>query len=567
MITITILKGLKLNQFALRVPLEILLVFAIALAVTLRILNLNNHEFWYDEVLSLLLFGGQKTAYETPGDVPVLLSSYTSLLTLPIETGLSDIVETLKQVLKGIAGGEPHPPLFFLSQHLWLRLFGNAVAQVRSLGALLSCIAIFSAYGLGRDVLGHRGGLIFAALLATNSFYLFHSLNVRMYGPLVLWVVLSGWSLVRLIRQNTVEANVTHQKQILWSCLLVGSITSGLLTFYFFAYWVMALGVLVLYLDRQRWFQYGVVFGIAVSLTVPWAWWGVRQQARNADLDRFAESIGFVEALSRHLRDALEAVGIQLLSGGFSTNIPQGAAVAIGMIAVAMLLICCISLWRPDEYQTLGIVLILGILPLALALGVDIVTGKFTLGWGYGRSIIFILPGCLLLLAAGLEQATGNWQKPLIAILLATYVGVSVGDFNLRDRHMFHTVDGLIQQSVETPTLIVMNSKAWGHVLRLAYYVNPDARVSLLAEKPEALATTLEQTLTNTPSTYERILWLNPERPVWGEPETESERQQFDQAVQQVLQAHYNLFSTESLKGTMDLDRFTLSLYTQSPTT
>jgi uncharacterized membrane protein len=564
---ITILKGLKLNKFELQVPLEILLVFAIALAVTIRILNLGNHEFWYDEVLSLLLFGGQKAAYDPPGDVPVILSSYTSLLKLPVETSLGDTIDTLKQVLRGIAGGEPHPPLFFLSQHLWLRLFGNAVAQVRSLGVLLSCIAIFCAYGLGRDVLGHRGGLIFAALLATNSFYLFHSLNLRMYGPLVLWVVLSGWALVHLIRQSTAEANATHQQWLIWSCLLIGSVTAGLLTFYFFAYWVVALGVLVLYLDRQRWFQHGVVLGIGVSLTVPWALWGVRQQARNADLDRFAESIGFVEALLRHFRDALEAIGIQLLSGGFSTSIPQGSAVVIGIVAVGMLLTCGIGLWRQGEYQTLGTALILGALPLALALGVDIVTGKFTLGWGYGRSIIFVLPGCLLLLAAWLERLANAWQKPLTALLLAVYVGVSVGDFNLRDRQMFHAVDQLIQQNAETPTLVVMNSKAWGHVLRLAYYVNPDAPVSLLAEKPEQLAATLEKTLADTASTYERILWLNPDRPVWNEPETEAEKQRFDQAVLQVLQARYELINTESLTGTMDLDRFTFSLYTQSPAT
>ncbi len=49
-----------------------------------------------------------------------------------------------------------------------------------------------SAYGLGRVVLGHRGGLLLAALLGINPFYLFHSLNLRMYAPLVLWATLSA---------------------------------------------------------------------------------------------------------------------------------------------------------------------------------------------------------------------------------------------------------------------------------------------------------------------------------------------------------------------------------------
>jgi uncharacterized membrane protein len=563
----TVLKGLRLGKFELHISLENLLVFAIALAVALRVLNLNTHEFWYDEVLSLLLFSGQKAAYETPGDVPVALSSYAPLLNLPVENSLGEILETAKQVLKGIAGGEPHPPLFFLSQHLWLRLFGNAVAQVRSLGILLSCVAIFSAYGLGRVVLGHRGGLILAALLATNSFYLFHSLNLRMYGPLVLWVVLSGWALISLIHLKAAGTNASQQQQVIWSCLLAGSVTAGLLTFYLFAYWVVALGVLILYLDRQRWFQYATALAVGIFLTVPWAVWGTRQQARNADLDRFSESIGFIEALVRHVRDVVEAVGIQLLSGSWSTSIPHTATVFIGITAVAILLACSVGLWKQGERHTLGIALILGILPLALALGVDVATGKFTLGWGYGRSIIFVLPGCLLLLAAWLERAAGSWQKPAIAVLLAAYISTSIGDFSLRDRQMFHTVNDLIQQDAATPTLIVMNSKAWGHVLRLAYYVGPNASVSLLAAKPAELATALNETLNATASAYERILWLNPERAVWGEPKTEAEKQQLDQAVQQVLQNYYRSGDTEFLTGTMDLDQFKLTSYTRSPAT
>ena len=193
-----------------RFSLEALLMGAIAFGVFWRFVNLGSREFWYDEVLSLILFTGQKIAYSNPSEnAPVLLADLQQLLSLPPESGIGNVFSTIANMLRGIAGGEPHPPLFFLSQHFWLRLFGNSEAATRSLGAIESVAAIASAYGLGRVVLGHRGGLILAALLAVNPFYLFHSLNLRMYGPLVLWTILSAWALLEVIKlQAPVEQEV-----------------------------------------------------------------------------------------------------------------------------------------------------------------------------------------------------------------------------------------------------------------------------------------------------------------------------------------------------------------------
>ena len=43
--------------------INIILLAAIASAVLLRVINLGSREFWYDEVLSLLLSTGQKAQY------------------------------------------------------------------------------------------------------------------------------------------------------------------------------------------------------------------------------------------------------------------------------------------------------------------------------------------------------------------------------------------------------------------------------------------------------------------------------------------------------------------------
>ena len=53
-------KDLVSPKFFGRFSLEWLLLSAIALAVLLRILNLGSREFWYDEVLSLLISTGKR---------------------------------------------------------------------------------------------------------------------------------------------------------------------------------------------------------------------------------------------------------------------------------------------------------------------------------------------------------------------------------------------------------------------------------------------------------------------------------------------------------------------------
>lgn len=540
--------------------MELLLIITIAIAVLLRILNLGSRELWYDEVLSLLLSTGQKAAYHTPEDSPVVLARYTSLLSLPAEFNARDVT-TVRDLLRGLLGGEPHPPLFFLGQHLWLR-FGNSEVAMRSLGALLSVAAIGSAYGLGRVLLGHRGGLFLAALLGINPFYLFHSLNIRMYGPLVLWTTLSAWALLHLVNQRDTQAAKSRRTQILWNSLVIGSVTVGLLTFYLFAYWVIALVALVLYLDRQRWWQHGLRLGAAVLLTIPWVLWGTLKQLRNADLKRFEASKEVGAIGLRHLQDVAQTLGTHLLVGDWVTSLSPTSAVIAGFVVIALLLACTISLWRQGENRALGVALLLGIFPLLLALGVDIATGKFTLGFGWGRTMIFILPGCLLLLALWVERAPQRWREPVAVGLLLLYLSISIGDFSLRHRWVFHPIADLIAQEPATPTLIAMNSKAWGHVLRLAYYIPPTASVMLLAQEPAKLASSLEKVLSDD-SQYSRLLWLDSANPVWSRLKTEIEMET-ERRIQQVLSARFQLTNTQQLSGTMDLDQFTINLYKKS---
>ena len=64
--------------------------------------------------------------------------------------------------------------------------------------------------------------------------------------------------------------------------------------------------------------------------------------------------------------------------------------------------------------------------------------------------------------------------------LLLFYLTVNITDFSWRSRWMFHRIADIIEQETAQPTLVAMNSSAWGHVLRLAYYLPSESPVMLL---------------------------------------------------------------------------------------
>ncbi|MGB5915138.1 MAG: glycosyltransferase family 39 protein [Phormidesmis sp.] len=549
---------------------DIVLLAFIGLGVGLRCLWVGKRELWYDEVLSVLLSSGQKNAYRLPDNVPFALSDLKPLLAIPPESGVAGTIETVKNVVKGSLG-DVHPPLFYLSEHGWMRLFGNGEAALRGLVLLTSLAALAMAYFLGRRVLGQRGGLIFTALLAMNPFFLAHSLNLRMYMGMVFWVLVSGWGWLALLESRATlradrSATLSRSAAGLLRCLVVLSITAGLMTQYLFAYWLFALAALALYLDRKRWFQHGLTLGAGVLLFAPWALWGVRQQARNRGdvLSQISVEGGPLQSALRHGKDLAQTVGDHLLLGQLTAGmLPvvddiKPTAVAVGCGVLGFWVVCVVGLYRRRQYRILMIGGLMGLFPLAVALGIDVVMGTYTLGFGWGRSTIAVLPGCVLLVAAWLDRGTGRWREGLTVGLLAIYLAVNVGDFGLRDRQIFHQVARSLPETDE-PTLVAMNTQAWGHVLRSIYYLDGEA-VDVLATKPAELPAALENAL--TAKAYSTVLWLNSDYPLWEAPKTDAEAAALNAQTEAVLSSRLMAAGpAQNLEGTMKLDHFALQVY------
>ena len=95
---------------------------------------------------------------------------------------------------------------------------------------------------------------------------------------------------------------------------------------------------------------------------------------------------------------------------------PPVMIILSGIIAISLLLAVSMHLWHKNQHQLLLIAFCFGILPLLMMVAVDIVSAKFTVGFGWGRSLIFILPGCLLLLTIWIEKAESQNKKQLVKV-------------------------------------------------------------------------------------------------------------------------------------------------------
>ncbi|MBI4278764.1 MAG: glycosyltransferase family 39 protein [Armatimonadetes bacterium] len=132
--------------------LRVLLLGILGGACVLRLIRLGVKSFWTDEAYSVFV-----------GSAP-----------------LSQVVETIRTF-------DPHPPLYFVLLHVWLRAGGNGESWVRLLSVLGGVTAVGLTYLLGRRVLGQREGLLGAGLAAFSPFAVMASQDARMYPLLTVW--------------------------------------------------------------------------------------------------------------------------------------------------------------------------------------------------------------------------------------------------------------------------------------------------------------------------------------------------------------------------------------------
>ncbi|MBF0188229.1 MAG: glycosyltransferase family 39 protein [Magnetococcales bacterium] len=91
-----------------------------------------------------------------------------------------------------------HPPLYYLTVHYWIQIFGTSPMAFRSVSALLGTILIIPAWMVGRRLFGTVPAHGMALMVAIVPFHVHHAQDARMYPLFLLCSLLALLAFLRL---------------------------------------------------------------------------------------------------------------------------------------------------------------------------------------------------------------------------------------------------------------------------------------------------------------------------------------------------------------------------------
>jgi mannosyltransferase len=207
-------------------PERFALLGILALAASLRFVQLGHDSLWADEAFSAHIAGA---------NVSDLFDQATS--------------------------ADPNPPLYWVLLHGWIAVFGDSEAALRSLSAVVGVALVLVVFVLGKRLGGSGVGLIAALLTAVSEFLVHYSQEARVYSLLALLAAGSYLFFLELLdepRTLTIVGYVTTTTALLYAHTYGLFVVAGQIAF-----------VLVALAVRREWIRADDLRRLGLALLLP----------------------------------------------------------------------------------------------------------------------------------------------------------------------------------------------------------------------------------------------------------------------------------------------------------
>ena len=254
------------TQFAINYlsKIKILFLVLLMLGIFFRFVNLDKRIYWHDEAITSLQISGHTQKefiqQEFNGQIitPEDLQKYQR-----ISPGKS-----LTDTINALATETPeHTPLYYIMLRLWTQTFGNSVAIIRSLSALISLLAFPCIYWLCMELFDSSiVGWMAVGLIAVSPFHVHYAQEAREYSLWTVTTLLSSAVLLQAIRVKT---------RVSWA-IYAATLVIGLYSHSFFVFVAIAHGLYILITSNFR-FTKTLISYFAASIVgfitfIPWIW-------------------------------------------------------------------------------------------------------------------------------------------------------------------------------------------------------------------------------------------------------------------------------------------------------
>ena len=254
------------TQFAISYlsKIKILFLVLLMLGIFFRFVNIDKKNYWRDEALTSLQMSGYtqkefiQQAFNGQIITPEDLQKYQRI---GPEKSLTDTINAL-------ATETPeHPPLYYIMVRLWTQTFGNFVAIIRSLSALISLLAFPCIYWLCMELFDSSivGGMG-VGLIAVSPFHVQYAQQTREYSFWTVTTLLSSAVLLQAIRVKT---------RVSWA-IYAATLMIGLYSHSFFVFVAIGHGLYILITSNFRFTKTLISFLLASIVGfitfIPWIW-------------------------------------------------------------------------------------------------------------------------------------------------------------------------------------------------------------------------------------------------------------------------------------------------------
>jgi uncharacterized membrane protein len=241
--------------------LPLLAAALVVAGVYFRVAHLDRKVFWLDETHTGLWISGltrgdfAREAAEKRLYAPADLARYRTV----------DPARGLGATVRYLAAEAPqHPPLFGILEHLWASTFGDSIASLRALPALLGILGIALMAWLARELFGTgEAAPIAAALFAISPFHVLYAQEARPYSLYTAATLLSSAALLRALRLRTGASFAAY----------AATAALGLYSHLFFAFVLAGHGLYILAVEGLRRALLGWLAAVTGALIAfePWA--------------------------------------------------------------------------------------------------------------------------------------------------------------------------------------------------------------------------------------------------------------------------------------------------------
>jgi uncharacterized membrane protein len=443
----------------------------IGLGALLRFIGLGDKPLWADEFSTMVFSLGN--SYQT---IPVSQVISPEVLLQPLH---ADPIGSIQAVLHRLLTESNHPPVYFVLNNLWMRLWttpGDMVSAwtVRSLSALIGVAGIPAMFGLGWCLfrswpIAHLSAVLMA--VSPSSVYL--AQEARHYTLPVLWGMVSiacfGLAMQRWQRRDRLPLSLCF----LW----IGVNALGLATHYFFALLLLAELLTLLGLWLMDYLLHRGAGQPVLSAEIPAKKIPGLNYARLGlvGLGTLATGLVWLPIIRQNYRPELTQwvfepyrSGLGLLSPLRNTGVSvanvvavlpvragDGAVLAIASVGMAVAVVAVVGLvgrgvWMQKrvKFQTLYPILGLAGVAVGLLCGMDLVLRtRLTHNPRYG--FIYLVP-VIVLMAVGLASwwesvrpfrerqglwLQGRWAVAFVLILATVSSGLTVNNWGFQKLH------------------------------------------------------------------------------------------------------------------------------------